>query len=107
MSDQEGLQERPAMTLQSAALFYAGLLVVWLGMLKLAMSTTWFPNGALIAYHLAAGFVLNRWVLRDLVKWHPQHATLNNVVKAKLSAFFFWPLAYAGILIRMLVNKVL
>ena len=39
MSDQEGLQERPAMTLQSAALVYAGLLIVWLGMLKLAMST--------------------------------------------------------------------
>ncbi|MBU0915441.1 NACHT domain-containing protein [Aquabacterium parvum] len=32
MSDQEGLQERPAMTLQSAALVYAGLLIVCRGL---------------------------------------------------------------------------
>ncbi len=107
MSEQEARPARHPTSLQSGAAVYAGLLVAWLGMLKLAMSTAWFPNGALIAYHLAAGFVLNRWVLRDLVQWHPQHATLNNVVKAKLSAFFLWPLAYAGILIRMLIDKVL
>lgn len=107
MSEQEARPASAPMTLQYGAAIYGGLLVVWLGMLKLAMSTAWFPNGALIAYHLAAGFVLNRWVLRELVQWHPQHATLNTVVKAKLSAFFLWPLAYAGILIRMLIDKVL
>lgn len=41
------------------------------------------------------------------LKSKDKHGTLNNVVKAKLSAFFFWPLAYAGILIRMLIDKVL
>jgi hypothetical protein len=107
MSDEEVQPVRQTMTLQSGALIYAGLLIVWLVMLKLAMSTAWFPNDVLIIYHLVAGFALNRWVLRDLLQWHPLHATLNNVVKVKLSAFFFWPLAYAGFLFRMLVDKVL
>lgn len=95
------------MSLRKGSIIYFSFLGCWLLMLKLATSTTWFPNGALILFHLVAGLILNRWVLRALVEWHPHHATLNAVVKAKLITFFCWPLSYAGILGRLFINKAL
>tara|TARA_B110001454_G_scaffold207289_1_gene218561 strand:- start:4513 stop:4833 length:321 start_codon:yes stop_codon:yes gene_type:complete len=95
------------MSLRKGSMIYLSFLGVWLLMFKLAASTTWFPNDVLIIFHLVAGFILNRWVLRALVEWHPHHATLNAVVKAKLLTFLCWPLSYAGLLGRLFLNKVL
>jgi hypothetical protein len=86
---------------------YLVCLGIWLLMFKLALDTNWFPTGALISYHMVAGFGLNRWVLRGLIQWHPVHGTLDAVAKAKLSAFFLWPLTYAGLFVRLLINEVL
>jgi hypothetical protein len=97
----------PQMSLGKGATIYIAFLASWLLMFKLVASTTWFPNGALILFHLLAGFILNRWVLRALVEWHPHHATLNAVVNAKLITFLCWPLSYAGILGRLFINRLL
>lgn len=97
----------PKASLQKGTTIYIAFLVSWLLMLKLAASTTWFPNGSLILFHLVPGFILNRWVLRAAVEWHPHHATLNAVVNAKLITLLCWPLSYAGILGRLFNKKLL
>lgn len=105
---ESGIEEREnRMSLRTGLAIYLLCLGIWLLLLKLAVNTTWFPNGALIAFHISAGFVLNRWVLRGLIEWHPHYATLDAVVKAKLISFIFWPLSYGGILLRLLINKLL
>ncbi len=95
------------MTWLKGASIYGALLAIWLGMWKLAIDTQWFPNGALIAFHLVAGLILNRVVMRGLIQWHPHHATLRRVTTAKLYAFFLWPLTYGLLLVRLAVDAVL
>lgn len=107
MNNTQGQAAGTSMTWWKAASIYGALLAMWLGMWKLAIDTQWFPNGALIAFHLFAGFVLNRVVMRGLIQWHPHHATLRRVTTAKLYAFFLWPLTYGLLLVRLAVDAVL
>ena len=60
-----------------------------------------------ILLYFFAGFYLNRNVLKKLIEWHPVYNTVENISTIKLRFFLFWPIAYAILLFRLMINKVL
>lgn len=97
----------PSMSLRKSIGIYTAFLATFILLVKLAISTTWFPGIIAFFAYLAFGFLLNRIVLRGLIEWHPMYNTIENISSAKLSSFFLWPISYASLLFRLAVNKVL
>jgi len=99
--------QEPSMSLRKSIGIYVAFLAAFFLLVKLAISTTWFPGIIAFFAYLAFGFLLNRIVLRGLIEWHPMYNTVGDVSSAKLSSFFLWPISYANLLFRLAVNKVL
>lgn len=107
MSDAENQNQQPSISLRKSIGIYAAFVVAFFVMLKLAITTIWFPGVIAFIAYIVFGFVLNRVVLRGLVEWHPVHNTIENVSSAKLSSFALWPFSYASLFFKLAVNKVL
>jgi hypothetical protein len=107
MSDTEIQAQGAPISLRKSIGIYAAFLVVFIILVNLSISTTWFPGSIAFFAYLAFGFLLNRIVLRSLIEWHPMYNTVQNVSSAKLSSFLLWPISYAGLFFRLTVNKVL
>ncbi|ACX94961.1 hypothetical protein [Halothiobacillus neapolitanus] len=107
MSDNEIQAQGSSMSLRKSIGIYAAFLAVFIILVNLSFSTTWFPGVIAFFAYLVFGFLLNRIVLRGLIEWHPMYNTIENVSSAKLSSFLLWPISYAGLFFRLAVNKVL
>lgn len=107
MSDAENQQQQPGISLRKSIAIYAAFLAVFILMVQLAVTTTWFSGIIAFIAYVAFGFVLNRVVLRGLIEWHPMYNTIENVSTAKLSSFALWPLSYASLFFKLAVNKML
>ncbi|ART94313.1 hypothetical protein B9T50_07470 [Zymomonas mobilis subsp. mobilis] len=92
------------MTMGKGFMIYASFIVgmIFLGLLS---HLKWLPEIIPFIAYFVFGFILNRVVLRGLISWHPVYNTLQNVSKAKLSAFLFWPLSYLALFIKLAINK--
>jgi hypothetical protein len=105
MSTIERESARPKMTTGKGIGIY---MLCWLALfclIGLAEGVKSFPGIAVAAGYLAAGFVLNRVVLRGLIEWHPMYNTLSNVSTGKLKMLIFWPLTYPVLFFQLLVSK--
>lgn len=101
-NEQESMRLRVAFIHWGACLAVFSLLVI----LTSSFNSGIFGNLAFIFY-LGAGFYLSRAVLRRIIEWHPMHNTLHNVTSDKLKFFFFWPITYFFLFIRLGINKAL
>ena len=94
--------------IKTAAIHWAACLTILVILLNLpAWPDSNFLNYLTVIFYLAAGFHLNRTVLRQIVSWHPVYNTLENVSMIKLRYFLFWPVTYLALCFRLLINKVL
>lgn len=107
MSDAENQNQQPGISLRKSIGIYTAFVLVFSVMMKLTLTTTWFPGIIAFVTYVAFGFALNRVVLRGLIEWHPMYNTIGNVTSAKLSSFALWPLSYASLFFKLAVNKVL
>ncbi len=100
--------QQNTMRLRAAFLRWAACLggFVLAVVLAASLHSNLFGNLAFFGY-FAAGFYLNRCVLRKLIEWHPLYNTLHNVSSGKLKFFLFWPISYFFLFIRLGINKVL
>lgn len=96
------------MRLRTAFLYWAGCFGAFILLVIIASSfdSSFFGNLAFFFY-LGAGFYLSRSVLRKIIEWHPMYNTLYNVTSEKLKFFFFWPITYFCLFLRLGINKVL
>lgn len=85
-------------------------IVLLIGMsilITLSIVFTWFSKAIPSVAYLAFGFIMNRFLLRGLVEWHPLYNTLDNVSGSKLSHFIFWPIAYPVLFCKLGITKYL
>ncbi len=61
----------------------------------------------LIIPYFIFGVLLNRIVLRNLIRYHPIYDTLSNVSNTKLAAVMTWPVFYVVIFIKLAIVKYL
>jgi hypothetical protein len=94
-------------SLAEAAVTYLAFLAVFIILVKLTIAVDWFPGIIAWAAYLAFGIYLNRVVLRGLIEWHHMFNYLENVSRAKLGFFFFWPFEYPILFFQIAVNKAL
>jgi hypothetical protein len=94
-------------SLRKSIAIYAAFVFLIIIFLGLTFKTSWFPGVITFFAYIGFGFYLNRVVLRGLISWHPTYNTLENVSRAKLSSFFFWPFSYATLFFQLAVNKIL
>ncbi len=87
-------------TLSKAALHYAGGLA-------LNAACLWIVPQLFLIPYLCAGYWMTRVVMRQLIEWHPNYNTLDNVVSAKLKMFALWPFQMAGLLLKLSFDKAL
>jgi hypothetical protein len=108
MADVAPKPEQQQMTIGKSWLFYFACIV---GVLLLSFlgAATVFHDGAGILFflilYLVAGFIMNRLVLRGLIKWHPMYNTIENVSRGKLGMLFGWPVQYPVLFFKLLVVK--
>jgi hypothetical protein len=98
-ADAQGAEEAP-MTLSKATVQFLGF---WL--LLLVTSGLYWPLGVLT--YFVAGYWMTRNVMGQLIAWHPNYNTLDNVVSGKLRMFFLWPLNMPFLLIKLAFDKAL
>lgn len=108
MDSSEVNNEQAGMRLRVAFMHWAICLAVFIILVVLASSlnSSLFGNLAFFFY-LGAGIYLNRAVLRQIIEWHPVYNTLYNVTSDKLKLFFFWPITYFFLFMRLGINRVL
>lgn len=82
-----------------------GLLIYLVGIIIIAIAAASGILGLVIGGYLVIGLILNRFVLRGLVEWHPVYDTIQNVATAKMQMFNFWPLRYPILFWQLLVNR--
>lgn len=101
-------EQQAVMRLRIAFFHWAGCLAAFIILVVLASSFNSSVFGWLAFFeYIAAGVYLNRGVLRKLIEWHPMYNTLDNVASTKLKFFFFWPITYLFLFIRLGINKIL
>jgi len=94
-------------SLGEGVLTYLVFLVAFIILVKLTIAVDWFPGIIAWAAYFGFGIYLNRVVLRGLTVWHHMYNYLENVSKAKLGFFFFWPFEYPVLFFQIAVNKAL
>lgn len=95
-----GPEKETTFTLSKATLHYAGGLA-------LNAACLWMVPELFLIPYLCAGYWMTRVVMRQLIEWHPNYNTLDNVVSAKLKMFALWPFQMAGLLLKLSFNKAL
>lgn len=105
MSDGEVQIQVTQMTISKGIGIYVALLMGMFILIKLAIALTWFSNAIPSVAYFTFGFIINRFVLRGLVEWHPVYNTLENVFSSKLQAFIFWPIVYPILFFKLGVAK--
>lgn len=98
-------QNNPASLIKMTLLFYSVALVIGViaGVITFYWHTFW---PVFVILYFACGITLNRSILHR-IGWHPIYNTLLNVARVKFQFMFFWPLAYLGLIIRLLIVRFL
>lgn len=107
MDSAESLEQQ-GMRLREAFLHWAACLGAFALVVAIAVtfSSGVVGNLAFLLY-FGVGFYLSRAVLSRIIEWHPMYNTLYNVTTAKLKFFFFWPVTYLFLFMRLGINKIL
>ncbi|MGH6637345.1 MAG: hypothetical protein ACREBY_01935 [Polaromonas sp.] len=88
-----------------AWLIYLGAMLLWIGSLLMPYGTV---TGLIsIVLYLGFGFVMTRYVMRDLIEFHPMYNTVANVFSAKIWMFLLWPIQMFILLFKLTVNSAL
>lgn len=90
-----------------ALFIYAVCIFALQACVVLAEMFPFIPKQTSIVAYFVLGFVLNRTVLRGMVKWHAMTNTLPTVTNSKVVALVFWPFFYAHLLFRIFLNWLL
>lgn len=105
MSDGEVQIQVAQMAVGKGIGIYAALLVGLIVLVKLAGAVSWFPGAIAFFAYFVFGFIMNRFVLRGLIEWHPVYNTIENVSSSKLRSLIFWPIAYPALFFKLGVIK--
>ena len=93
------------MGLGVAWLIYLGAMLLWIGSLLMPYGTV---TGLItIVLYIGFGFVMTRYVMRDLIEFHPMYNTVANVFSAKIWMFLLWPIQMLVLLFKLTVNSTL
>jgi len=106
MNTSTAMSEAP-ISIAAAAMFYLGGVTALTSVIALSFAGSWMPIWFMPLMYVVIGCVLNRVVLRRLVEFHPLYNTLGVVAKTKLVYVVFWPLAYAYLLVMVIIDRVL
>ncbi|MGH6639667.1 MAG: hypothetical protein ACREBY_13835 [Polaromonas sp.] len=95
-----------SMGLGMAWLIYLGAMLLWL------FFALFMPNIAVnrfitLLLYVGFGFVMTRYVMRDLIEFHPMYNTVANVFSAKIWMFLLWPIQMFILLFKLTVNGAL
>lgn len=107
MSEHDEAMQPPALVetkpfgLTHAWGLYAGAV----GFCAILLSLAWY--GIAVLAYLATGFVMSRFVVRQLVEFHPMYHTVAMEFSTKIRMLFFWPFQMLGLLFKLTPNRVL
>ncbi len=87
------------MDLGMAWVIYLAAMLLWLA----GMAIPKVPLGSIV--YLVAAFVMTRYVMRNLIEFHPLHDTVSNVFTAKIGMFLMWPVSMLILLFKLTVNR--
>ena len=91
------------MGLGKAWMIYLGAMLLWMGSLRMASGTV--TGWITVLLYLASSLVMTRYVMRNLVEFHPVHNTIGNVFSAKIWMFLLWPYHMLVLLFKLTVNR--
>lgn len=92
---------QPALTLTHAWGIYAASIAIT----SLFLSLKWYGFACLL--YLAIGVAMSRFVMRQLVDFHPMYHTVAVEFSTKTRMVLFWPLQIFGLLFKLTANRVL
>jgi hypothetical protein len=105
MSDGEIQPQAVQMTIGKGLGIYVALLVGLFILIRLTGVFSWFSGMIPFLAYFVFGFLMNRWVLRGLIEWHPVYNTIANVSRGKLRSLIFWPISYPVLFFQLGVVK--
>ena len=82
------------------ALFIAAYIL-----LSLFLRFDWWTTA--FCFYLIAGFVLTKYVMGNLITWHPVNATIDNIFSTKIGMFILWPLRLPILLFKLTIIRLL
>jgi hypothetical protein len=100
--------ENPTIKLSTAYRLYFTSLLLTVGVMTLGIYTSeLLLIPVIIFFYISCGIYLNRKVFRNLIKFNPLYATVDNIFSTKLKSLFLWPLTYIGLLSKLTINKLI
>ncbi|MFC5522607.1 zinc ribbon domain-containing protein [Polaromonas jejuensis] len=91
--------------LGKAWMIYLGAALLCMGSLRMASGTV--TGWVTVLIYLASSLVMTRYVMRNLIEFHPVHNTVGNVFSAKIWMFLLWPFHMLVLLFKLTVNRLL
>lgn len=91
------------MGLGKAWMIYLGAALLWAASLQMASGTV--TGWITVLIYLASSLVMTRYVMRNLIEFHPVHNTVDNVFSAKVWMFLLWPIRMPVLLFKLTVNR--
>lgn len=98
---QTGELRQPTLTLTHSWSIYAASIAIT----SLFVSLNWYGLACLL--YLAIGVAMSRFVMRQLVDFHPMYYTVAVEFSTKIRMLLFWPLQMFGLLFKLTANRLL